>query len=521
MITYESGGLHCLSRIVKLKGSVVPKALVVALPCAAASAMLKTAIDNGYATSLESADSIITNSAAWSGFSFFVGFLVVFRTSESYKRFWEGCTSTHQMRAEWFDACAALIAFCKISQASPARVLEFQNKVVRLFSMLHALALADVEDSGDQLDKIAAFNYELVDVGGIDEESLATLRDSACKVELIYQWIQQIIVEEVHSGLLNIPPPILSRSFQELANGMVAFHEAIKISFIPFPFPYAQTCDILLSLHFVVIPFVVSQWTATPLFAALFAFIQVLTLWSLNFIAVEIENPFGADDNDIDCRSMQLELNEQLQMLIRPSTIRSPQLSPAAIDIAGGRAPRASFKETWKGIDDSKPVSRSGRKTGFFGSQDEIPRRENSREGCRLLAEMLSQNSKGDDSLHTSPSDAIATLDAEREACVKASQLPMESLQANWQPLPTNGVLLADPTHRALSPQGENVGLAPHSAVDLEADVCQIVAACQASRNGLTVPPHSDEPMPKEPPRCRPTTFAAHARVQLGGQTPM
>lgn len=526
MITYESGGLHCLFRIVKLKGSVVPKALLVALPCALASALLKTAIQHGLLPSLESADSIVLNSAAWSGFSFFVGFLVVFRTSESYKRFWEGCTSTHQMRAEWFDACSALVAFCKISPASPARVREFQNKVVRLFSMLHALALADVEDSGEDIDKIEAFNYELVDVGGIDEESLATLRDSACKVELIYQWIQQIIVEEIHSGLLNIPPPILSRSFQELANGMVAFHEAIKISFIPFPFPYAQTCDILLSLHLMVIPFVVSQWTTTPFFAALFSFIQVLTLWSLNFIAVEIENPFGTDDNDIDCRSMQLELNQQLQMIIKPSTLRSPQLSHDAVDLAWGNCPRASFMATWQGIDPHAEVSRSGRKTGFFGSEGgDSPKRVSSAhsEPCRLLADLLSERC---DAVKTSPSaPAVGCAPGntvEGEVCVKVEPLPVQSLQANWQPLPANGMLLASPKHGALVPKGGGSGIAPKGgAHDLESGVSRRDAACEARNNGLTIPAHlMDEAFPEEPPGCGSTALAVRGRTQPGDRTP-
>jgi len=84
----------------------------------------------------------------------------------------------------------------------------------------------------------------------------------------------------------------LSRSFQEIANGMVAFHEAVKISSIPFPFPYAQTCDLLLMIHWLMMPIVMAQWTAQPVWAFVFAFVQVLILWALNFIATEMENPF-------------------------------------------------------------------------------------------------------------------------------------------------------------------------------------------------------------------------------------
>ncbi|CAK0830093.1 unnamed protein product [Prorocentrum cordatum] len=102
------------------------------------------------------------------------------------------------------------------------------------------------------------------------------------------------IEDLAHSaGVLTIPAPILSRAFQEIANGMCQFHEAIKIATIPFPFPYAQTCDCLLIMHWLVTPLVVSQWVSAPSWGALFSFIQVFIYWCLNLIAVEIEQPFG------------------------------------------------------------------------------------------------------------------------------------------------------------------------------------------------------------------------------------
>ncbi len=36
---------------------------------------------------------------------------------------WEyGVTSTHKMRAEWFDSCASICAFCKYSQESEKKI---------------------------------------------------------------------------------------------------------------------------------------------------------------------------------------------------------------------------------------------------------------------------------------------------------------------------------------------------------------------------------------------------------------
>merc|ERR1719433_1906269 len=127
--------------------------------------------------------------------------------------------------------------------------------------MLHAAALAELEEVNadpECLENIHAFRFKLIDPKGIDPQSLKTIKQSDCKVELIFSWIQFLIVENIETGVLSIPPPILSRSFQELANGMIAFHDAMKISYIPFPFPYAQACDCVLLLHYVLVPIITS-----------------------------------------------------------------------------------------------------------------------------------------------------------------------------------------------------------------------------------------------------------------------
>merc|ERR1719491_1595615 len=147
--------------------------------------------------------------------------------------------------------------------------------------MLHAAALGEIEDQGDDsnFSNTPAFDMELIDAEAICESALVAIRDSHSKVELIFQWIQQLITENIKTCVLSIAPPILSRSFQEIAQGMVHFHEAMKISNVPFPFPYAQTCDALLIFHWVLVPVICSQWITKPWWAGIFSFIQVFTFW--------------------------------------------------------------------------------------------------------------------------------------------------------------------------------------------------------------------------------------------------
>merc|ERR1719323_2625068 len=111
---------------------------------------------------------------------------------------------------------------------------------------------------------------------------------------------------------------------------MVAFQEAVKVSTIPFPFPYAQACDGLLVIHWIVTPVVVTQWFFSPFWAMFFTYITVSVFWALNCIAVEIENPFGPDPNDINCGQLQEELNHHLLQLVSPMQKRTPTLSAQA-----------------------------------------------------------------------------------------------------------------------------------------------------------------------------------------------
>mmetsp|Transcript_26196 Transcript_26196/g.49431 ORF Transcript_26196/g.49431 Transcript_26196/m.49431 type:complete len:636 (-) Transcript_26196:463-2370(-) len=370
MIKYRTrqGSLSFFRQVCQRAGSVFPEAFQIALPCMALTVALTILINEKQLQFLENEDSVLRDNAAWGGFSFLVGFLIVFRTSQSYNRFWEGCQSTHHMRAEWFDGCSSLIAFCKHSKADKGKVSHFQNTLVRLFSMLHAAALAEIEDcAGDEVSDYEAFNFALLDAEGIDEKSLLVIKSSTAKVELIFQWIQQLVVENIETSVLSIPPPILSRSFQEIANGMVAFHDAMKISYIPFPFPYAQTCDFLLLLHWFIVPFVVCQWVTEPVWAAVFSFIQVFILWALNFIAVELENPFGLDANDIDGWHMQEEMNEHLLLLMSPSTKTTPTLSTKCKDLSDlsywmgdsrdtvSMLAEKSFSQVWNALESIPP----------------------------------------------------------------------------------------------------------------------------------------------------------------------
>mmetsp|Transcript_110835 Transcript_110835/g.313629 ORF Transcript_110835/g.313629 Transcript_110835/m.313629 type:complete len:526 (+) Transcript_110835:8-1585(+) len=397
MIEYKQrGGVNFLLKFCQWRGSVFGTGFIIAFPCALVTGILRVLIDYGHLPMLGgnrgAPHTILTDNSVWSGFSFLVGFLIVFRTSQAYSRFWDGASAITKMRSEWFAACSSAIAFSRGSKKSESAVSVFQATLVRLFSLLHMLALAEIEDSqkGSQpdMDMVEAFKYELLDAKSLDPRSLEGIMQSQSKVELVYQWIQQLLVESTDSGIIAAPPPIVSRVFQELCNGLLQFHDALKISTIPFPFPYAQTCDCLLMIHWVVTPLVIAQWVSHPFWALVFSFIQVFILWCLNSIAVEIENPFGNDPNDIDARSVQQDMNRLLVQLVDAVQLQTPHLVTHGDSEAPAHVKtRSTFLESCAEIRTTTRISRTARRSDI--------RRSNS-----------SNHSVGDLSAHPSASSS-------------------------------------------------------------------------------------------------------------------
>lgn len=257
-------------------------------------------------------------STSYGNFVFVLGFALVFRSSSGYSRYWDGANLLRQMRTEWHDACAQICCFAMTSDKSEDQKEAFKNCVVRLFSLLHCLALQQIADMEDS-------SFEVIDLDTLDPKLLKSLKqfhEPLEKAEVILNWIQRVILEGVKTGFIPSPPPIVSRAFQEINAGMVCLTKLQAISDHPFPFPYAQMIAAMLCIHFLVTPFLIGTLPVHFLLCFMFTFISVFALCSLNLIAQEIENPFGDDENDLRCDEAQINMNEALLVLLsQPASI--------------------------------------------------------------------------------------------------------------------------------------------------------------------------------------------------------
>mmetsp|Transcript_58048 Transcript_58048/g.104308 ORF Transcript_58048/g.104308 Transcript_58048/m.104308 type:complete len:538 (+) Transcript_58048:41-1654(+) len=322
MIAYHPGSWG-MSFIFQIKGSVFPKATCWAAASALIAVLVKLFVFSGTDTNYMNGIEDI-----WSGYTFVLGFLIVFRNNQAYSRFWEGTSLTKEMTGQWYVAFSNVFAFCSRDESKKADVAHFQSVLVRLASLLHCSALQHVCCLEDD-------SLEIINSGEMDAASMEFLRSCANPHEVVANWVQRLIVQAMDSGTIDIPPPILSRTFQEIGNGVVYVENARKIKDVPFPFPYAQMISCMLLLHWLFTPILAAHYCGSAAWAGVMSFFVTISFWSLFYIALELDQPFGEDPNDLPIQKMQQDWNSSLLVLLLPCA----QVVPTFSEPRGGNAP--------------------------------------------------------------------------------------------------------------------------------------------------------------------------------------
>eukprot|EP00928_Gymnodinium_smaydae_P003227 TRINITY_DN11153_c0_g1_i1.p1 TRINITY_DN11153_c0_g1~~TRINITY_DN11153_c0_g1_i1.p1 ORF type:complete len:346 (+),score=35.03 TRINITY_DN11153_c0_g1_i1:75-1112(+) len=311
MISYDSKNV--INLLYRYRGSILPVALTFAVPAGVLAALTK------YCHNTYFPDWDFTEAGGISNtYNSVLGFLLVFRCQVAWGRFWDGASHLQVIKGGWLNAVSNLMSFCSEKPEMQAEVQRFQHQLCRLMSMMYSSALIIVSEGSQDFDILS---YE-----GLDRELVQWAADQHDRLEIIMQWVQKLIVDKHRSKVINIDPPILSRVFQELSNGMIEANNAKRINRFPFPFPYAQMISVMLCVHLlanVVIGGLSMNFEYT---AFLYALVSTFSVWSINFIAIEIEAPFGTDDNDLPLESLQESFNDSLVTLLQPQTRTPPDM---------------------------------------------------------------------------------------------------------------------------------------------------------------------------------------------------
>lgn len=351
MIDYDVnrfGGLHIL---VEMAGSVLPRAvvptivsgLVCFLVIRFSSVQDELSPDD---SSLQVFRNYLRHPYPHQITTIFVGFMMVFRVQLSYGRYWEGITTLVDMSTKWYDAAVQVCAFDELATGEAERAGPgFRAHAVHLFSLMSACGLLELKHEnlsvftqprrGDgrrawvksrMLRRVLGLAPLPPDFGGrdavevlggfLDDELEHLARHEPNFVDCVMARLVRLISVRLKDGGLNMPPPIVSRIYQELSNGSLGFHQAHKIARVPFPFPYAQLLSIMKIYFIVTVPLAVVCFTSDAAFAIFMSAFTSLIFSCLNEVALELEDPFGNDANDLPLQEMHSSFNHALEHLL-------------------------------------------------------------------------------------------------------------------------------------------------------------------------------------------------------------
>lgn len=325
MISYKPGNWG-VGFIFTLVGSVFPKAAAWAVPNAllGVTLLLNRKAHDVVGLEMEPMSGV---AAVWSSYTLVLAFLLVFRSNQAFTRFWEGASSTAAVNSMWTNAAGSLMSFSSQEPEKLEQVRRFQHLAVRLLSLLFCSSMQDVCQMEDN-------SMEIIDPKGINPTSLAYFKKASVeeRPELVIQWLYRAVVDAQKDGILVAAPPCLNRAFNEIARGRVLLQNIRVLSDIPFPFPYAQMITSMLIIHWFVMPMLASQLLQSVFWCGTVCFLVTMVLWSLLYIAVQIDQPFGDDHTDLPVKDYMKQFNQNLLLMMRPEAQLPPKFAPAALD---------------------------------------------------------------------------------------------------------------------------------------------------------------------------------------------
>lgn len=287
----DSAGYLAWFRLLGLKGSVIPTILPRVTICVIFA--ITVTVGHFFGWKLSISFQVVP--------SIVIGLLLVFRTNTAYERFWEGRkawgtlinTVRNLSRSIWIA----------IREQEPT---DRQEKIVVL-RLLVAFAIATkLHLRSENLDQ------EIADLLPKDYyEKLQTMNNPPLEIAF---WIGDYLQKSYEKG--RIHPYQLSAMLKLLDSMVDVLGICQRILKTPIPLAYIIHLRQLIFLYCFTAPFELINnlgWL-TPLFVGVIAF----TVFGIEEIGVEIENPFGHDANDLPldqiCRTMQVNIDDLIRV---------------------------------------------------------------------------------------------------------------------------------------------------------------------------------------------------------------
>ncbi|MEG5064240.1 bestrophin family ion channel [Microcoleus sp. B3-A4] len=277
----------------QVRGSVIPSILPRVLLCGGFGVFISLLHFFKLPVSMPILSSIVP--------SIVLGLLLVFRTNTAYERFWEGRRFWGTLNNNIRNLARQI--WVAIEEKDPQDIIE-KKSALRL---LVALAVAMKLHLRQEL-----VNPELEPLmSPARYQKLKSMNNPPLEIAF---WIEDYMHEQYERNCLDV---YQLTAMKELLNSMIdVLGGCERILKTPIPLAYAIHLKQLLLLYCLALPFQMVKdlgW-GTGLVVALISF----TLYGIEEIGIEIENPFGHDANDLPldnmCAAMQRNMDDLISL---------------------------------------------------------------------------------------------------------------------------------------------------------------------------------------------------------------
>lgn len=292
-----------LQTALQVKGSVVPKVLPRSMVCGLFGLLITIAFLEGLPVSLPALASLIPNIV--------LGLLLVFRTNTAYDRFWEGRKAWGKLVNDTRNLARQIwVAVSEKTEQDRADKIEVLHLLVA-FSVAMKTHLRQ-ESFGSEVEKLILPDH-FIRLQGVQNPPLR-----------VAFWIGDYLQYQYQRDRIRIHQ---LTEMQNLLNGLVDCLGACeRILKTPMPVAYAIHLKQLLLLYCLSLPFQIVEnlgWWTAPV-VVLISF----TLFGIEAIGIEIENPFGRDPNDLPLDTICETMLKNVQDLIELNPTTHPQDLP-------------------------------------------------------------------------------------------------------------------------------------------------------------------------------------------------
>lgn len=244
-------------------------------------------------------------SVYFSGYSSCLGFLLVYRANLAYQRYWEARTRITQMTSKLRDVAIQVATFVQKNYDDAA---SWKSTQLRRLALYNSLALMELRENGNGNDHLEILRSE----GIIVDDEMGVLQATGNKPALVMVWLVDAWVVRQMADEIDVPPPVLSRTFQLLSEASLERDHIHKIRDTPFPFPFAQVCSLLLLFWCLTLPVIVAVYVDFVWLGAAISFLGVLSLFSINGVSSELECPFDDTANDLSLEYFKDEFTDSM-----------------------------------------------------------------------------------------------------------------------------------------------------------------------------------------------------------------